>query len=140
MTYASLKSKLTTAATAVAVSNVFGYLDEANIIRTDTRYPIFVFIPPNKPLKTRTTSREWVIVSCELYIIDEWSRDWDSTQREATWDAIDTKAATFFAALSSTDGICLYEPDNIKSEPIVNGIIAEECIAVKYTYTLKLFC
>ena len=141
MTYSSLKSKLQTAATAGSITTlVFGYLDEVNILRTDTRWPVVCIIPPNKPLKVRSEPVEFITVDVEMYIIDEWSRDWDATQREATWDAIDGKAQLFFRSFDTQSGVVLMNPDNVQSQPIINGIINEEVIAVKYDFKVKLYC
>lgn len=133
MTYATLKSNLTTAATAAGVTNfVFGYYDELQKKQTEI-FPAILITPPVLPLKTRQTSDKTVVIELEMWLYDRWTYESTST-RESVWDAINTKAITFFQSLQSNSTLWLLSSDEIDAEPIDMGTLVSGVICCKYKF------
>jgi len=139
MTYATLKTKLTTAATAAGVTEfIFGYLDEFDEQNRAGTYPAIVVIPFGIPFKTRAKD-EVVSATVEVYIMNSYSRE-GTTTREAAWDTCDTKMALFVAALQNDTAFAVTNPNAIPTQVFPFGLSTDSVIAIRYTIELNIWC
>jgi hypothetical protein len=140
MTYATLKTNLTTYATTSGISNFyFGYLDDFDKGNRSGTYPAMIIVPEYKPLKLDSAQTN-IPIKLEVFVLYKYAIDTDVLVN--IFDLIDAKMLLFINAMSATTTSYKLMTSKIipDGELFRYGFNIDNVVAIKYELDLEIYC